>query len=565
MRLAAIRRGIWRLGALALSALPLALSAGSCGKVQDSRPLFDSNTNWLVPCVADDQCTGSLRCYCGQCTKPCSQDGECSLLRDALCAESSEALCGDGASAGGLCVKGCVEDAECGPRFSCRAGQCVPDPCSAGQCSARSCGMGVDRSWDDVFELASADLVALDEDALIYQRYFVLSNESELSDPGTGQCEASLERKRQALSKLLNSLSLDVNIEQPLPIDSERRIYRIDLRNYQWDRSVRVGAPVYADVWEALIANDDYAIPFVGTAADALKASTNSAVPVLLADSFIAAATRPELYSAILELPPRLEELMAGQLQVAPGREPSIQAGFIDEAELVAQRWDMGTRIGFVWTIADFGRPPGSLFDDPLQEPLGERELIFTLPNGMLAFAFANPDGQLLPSWSVTRDPREADRVARVPRSNWRRHAGALAIRDQVRSYVASNESQYAGSLSDIERRYPGAEALSLVLERDADQLTRRALQMAGLDPFQPDPITRVHEDFEGAVTLDAAAAVLFITPRDLLDNLQLLDPALSALEGGTVPRSVFTANYAVTVCTLSTVLENQPEVAPCL
>lgn len=120
--------GLWmlRVGSLALGALALSLSAGSCGKVAEPRPLFDSNTNWLVPCVADDQCTGSLRCYCGQCTKPCSQDGECSLLSDALCAESSEVLCGQSASAGGLCVRGCAADAECGPRFSCSAGQCVP-------------------------------------------------------------------------------------------------------------------------------------------------------------------------------------------------------------------------------------------------------------------------------------------------------------------------------------------------------------------------------------------------------------------------------------------------------
>lgn len=122
-----MRSTAFQVGLLALSSLALALSAGSCGKVKEGgQPLFDSNTNWLVPCVADDQCSGSLRCYCGQCTKPCGQDAECSLLSDALCAESSEVLCGQSASAGGLCVRGCAADAECGPRFSCSAGQCVP-------------------------------------------------------------------------------------------------------------------------------------------------------------------------------------------------------------------------------------------------------------------------------------------------------------------------------------------------------------------------------------------------------------------------------------------------------
>jgi hypothetical protein len=255
---------------------------------------------------------------------------------------------------------------------------------------------------------------------------------------------------------------------------------------------------------------------------------------------------------------------LLNQLGIAAGSEPTIQAGFIDEAELVAQRWEMGVRVGHLWSIADFGRPPGSLFDDPLQAPLGERELIFTLPNGMLAFAFADTAGQLQQSWSVTRDPREADRVARAPRSNWRRHAGALAIRDQVRGYVTANAAQYGDTLSAIEQRYPGGQELSLMLERDADQILRRALQQAGLDPFQPDPTVRVHEDFEGPVTLEAAAALLLITAEELRDNLPLLDPRLSSLDGGTVPRSVFTASYPGALCVLSTVLENQPDPAYC-
>lgn len=437
-------------------------------------------------------------------------------------------------------------------------------PCSAGQCPARPCEPELDRTWDDVFELVSVDLLAIDAEDRYFQRYLTLGNEAELSDPGSGQCEASLERKRQALSKMLNSLSLDVNIEQPLPIDAERRIYRIDLRDYQWDRRVRVGAPVYADVWEALIANDVHAMPFLGADAEDVSADTVTAVPVLLVDAFLATATRPELYAAILELPPTLESLLRNQLLIAPGSEPTIQAGFIDEVELVAQRWELGVTPGFLWTLADFGRTPGSLFDAPLEEPLGERELIFTLPNGMLAFSFVDTAGQLQPSWSVTRDPRESDRVTRVPRSNWRRHAGALAIRDQVRSYAASNAARYAGSLSEIERRYPGAEELSLVLERDADALTRRALQMAGLDPFQPDPISRVHEDFEGPVSLEAAAALLLVSPRTLEDNLDLLDPALQPLAGGTVPRSVLTASYTSTMCILSVALENQPDPTYC-
>ncbi len=555
--------GAVRIGLLALGGLLLSLSAGSCGKVKDSRPLIDSNTNWLVPCMADDQCSGSLRCYCGQCTKPCGQDTECSLLSDAQCAESSEALCGESASPGGLCVRGCQGNEECGEDFSCTGGQCVPRPCSAGQCTARACGLSLYRSWDDVLQFAAGEVLELDSDDMPFIRFFTLGNESELSDPGTGVCEASLERKRQALSKLLNSLSIDPAITPPLPVDAERRLFRIDLRHYGWDRPVSLGVESHPDVWEALIANDPYALSFVGADADDLSADTGTSIPVLLVDSFIATATSPALYRAILAQPERLDQLLGEELGVPPESVPSFQAGFVEEVELLAQRWELGVRTGYVWSIAEFGRGPGGLFAEPLAAPLGERELIYSLPNGLQAFAFASAAGQLQDGWSVTIDPREPDRLARAPRSNWRRHGRTLAIRDQVRDQLLANEEEYGAELATLQQRFPGPEELALLLQRDASSLTRRALLSAGLDPDAAEPITRVSADFDAPVTLEAAAALLLLGPAELLDNLRLLDPALSALDGGTLPRSVFTELYGSSSCILSAVLENQPSNCP--
>jgi len=113
---------VLRVWFLALSALALALGLGSCGKVAEgNEELFDSNTNWLLRCREDEHCTGSLRCYCGICTKPCGENSECGLLSGAECAESGESLCGEQASAGGLCVLACTGDLDCGAGFSCSA------------------------------------------------------------------------------------------------------------------------------------------------------------------------------------------------------------------------------------------------------------------------------------------------------------------------------------------------------------------------------------------------------------------------------------------------------------
>jgi hypothetical protein len=551
---------ILRVAVLA-SILLLALGLGSCGKVADGDPaVFDSNTNWLLRCRDDEQCNGSLRCYCGICTKPCGSSSECGLLGGAECAESGESLCGDQASAGGLCVLGCKQDVDCGAGFDCKAGQCVPKPC------ARPNG----HDWDMVFQAVASDLALQPVDDTPYLRYFELGTGSLDSDAGDS-CGLALSVKRQALSKLLNSLSLEGTLTPPTPIDGdEQRIYRIDLRDYSWDRLIALNGQLYNDAWEALVASDPYALSFTGDDADEAIVATGTTVPLVLVDSFIAAATQPSVYYALLGMDQGLLRDFLGQyllqgLAIPKDSPTSFEAGFTEGGvEFLAQQWPIATRAGFVWLISEYARMPGALFASPLQDSAGQRELVFTLPNALTAFGFAGPDGQRLDTWTVTRDPQEPDGVARVPRSNLRRHAGKLAIRDELRARVEANPTQFSTfDLEQIRQRFPGADALALQLQNDDATFTRPALNRLGIDPDAPDPILQGFAEFQRPLTLQTAAAELLLTQEDLLGNLSLLDPRLAALNGGTVDRGVFTALYPEIVCTFSAVLNNQPNACP--
>ena len=545
--------GLLRAGLLALSATLLTIGLGSCGKVADGgdEALFDSNTNWLSRCLDDSECNGSLRCYCGMCTKPCGQDNECNLLGGAQCAQSGEDVCGKQASAGGLCVLQCTGSSDCGAGFDCSAGQCVPKPCVTSGA----------LSWDEVFQDVNDDLVRADAEDRPYFRYITLSNGSG-DGSQDGPCGVATDVKRDAVIKLLNAASIDARPRAPVWVDSDSRVLRIDLRDFQWDRQILAGGD-YPDAWEALVDKDPYALAFAGADADDAAVDTGTSIPVILADSFIAIATQPEVYYALMNLPEQLDQYLVEELGIDPAA-PSVKAGFtLDGKEFLAQYWPTQVRDGYLWEIAEFGREPGAVLKDPLAQPLGQREIIFTQPNGMKAFAFMNSDGRRLDNWNVTYDAAERDNVARAPRSNWRRHPSQVVVRDEVLDYVTANPELYSDAdRAEITRLFIGPERLARMLERDYSTFEGAALTRIGQNTDR-EPVTISYAEYGRRVTLEVAAAELMLTPDELRDNLSLLNPALLALDGSSIERELFTALFHDSACLLYIVQENQPSDCP--
>jgi hypothetical protein len=81
-----------------------------------------------------------------------------------------------------------------------------------------------------VTQLVLADLEKFDRRARRFQRYFTLAH---LHNAGLSDDE--LQTYRNALAKLVNSLSWHPKIRNPEPIDPAKTVLRIDLRWFVWD------------------------------------------------------------------------------------------------------------------------------------------------------------------------------------------------------------------------------------------------------------------------------------------------------------------------------------------
>src|SRR5205807_2351831 len=139
-----------------------------------------------------------------------------------------------------------------------------------------------------------ADLDAVKERDRRFTRYFTLTH---LYNAGLSADE--MQSYRHGLSKLVNSLSWGPKVVVPQAIDAARTVFRIDLRDYQWNEKV----------WDAVLALNPYGtLPPTEAARDCCTV-THSTLPWVRGDWFVAAASRPLLYHDVLQLPKTDQEL----------------------------------------------------------------------------------------------------------------------------------------------------------------------------------------------------------------------------------------------------------------
>jgi mono/diheme cytochrome c family protein len=101
-----------------------------------------------------------------------------------------------------------------------------------------------------LLRLVRTDLENLEPRRRRFVRYLTLTHLANAGVP-----EEELTRHRQALAKLVNSLSWQPRIALPAPIDAGRTVYRIDLRDYKWTARQwdRLAAPCTAPTGAAAI------------------------------------------------------------------------------------------------------------------------------------------------------------------------------------------------------------------------------------------------------------------------------------------------------------------------
>jgi hypothetical protein len=430
--------------------------------------------------------------------------------------------------------------------------------------------------FDDLYIEIIQDLSGEDADDTQFYRYISLTNRFT-----AGVCADStvMDKERQGLTKILNMLSIRASIEEPLPINPEETIYRIDLRDFDWNRQITVEGTTFNDVWEAIADANPYAVEFEGDDVDDTKADTLTAFPVMFADQMMDVAVIGNLYYAIIDVDvtQTLGNFIANDLNINLAdnlaNEESIRAGTtksrISRQDRLVQRDDIEVRGGVIWQSFDFADDANeSIFDDPFGFNAGGTEAIFTMPNGMLGYIIADANDNIVEDSDILLDTNQNNFRAITSVSCSNCHAsGFIPVVDEVAAISIDNARQLELDRDEIEQLeaiYVSPTVFAKVVKDDSAAFYQSALQRANLPTQGGDPVSGTFLRFDADMRLADAAGDLGVTPDDLSRNLQLLDPVISVLDGGTLDRDDFTALYVESLCELSVQLENAPLAATC-
>ncbi len=394
-----------------------------------------------------------------------------------------------------------------------------------------------------------ADLEAAQPRRRRFLRYFSFAH---LIDAGAS--DADVRMARQALAKLVNSLSWHPRITVPQAIDPENSIFRVDLRDLQWnDRT-----------WNHTLEFYPYRLlhPADGLEARAFKAACGSELPWVKGDWFVATASRPPLYRDLLQLPATDRDLER-QLRVDALQdiqdEAVVRAGFngsgVARNNRLLERHDAA--FGAYWRSYDFSDNTDrqNLFEHPLGPVPGQNsfqhaggEIIFNLPNGLQAYLLVDGIGRRVDRApiEIVSDPKRPDRAVETGLSCFGCHVrGLIPKTDQVRAHVAKNPTAFLKEDASLVRSlYPPEVKFKRLLDEDAERYAR-ALARTGGRVEEPEPISTLTLRYEGELDRATAAAELGLQADEFcrrLAQLPALNRVLGPLQvrGGTVQRQVF-------------------------
>ena len=190
----------------------------------------------------------------------------------------------------------------------------------------------------EVLDTIEAHLNTLSSFDRAFARYFTLTHLY-----NAGETAEILREYRRALNKLVNSLSWESGITNPIPIDPQATIFHIDLRHYEWDVN---------DGWTKIEAEYPYHIAFDAQTAlrnqlERLQTQMKTDIPSVHIDWFIANASTPPLYHDLLSLPltdrdleTRLEVDVARNLINAPEFVCGGQDSTIRASPITTESWN---------------------------------------------------------------------------------------------------------------------------------------------------------------------------------------------------------------------------------
>jgi WD40 repeat protein/mono/diheme cytochrome c family protein len=412
----------------------------------------------------------------------------------------------------------------------------------------------------DVSNFVLADLEAMDRRTRRFQRYFTLAPLH-----NAGLSDEELQTYRNALAKLVNSLSWSPRVTLPVAVDPARTVLRIDLRWYLWD----------AATWNRILVEYPYGVLDDGTASRAVMVGTAARVPVIRADWFVGTASRAPLYYDVLQFPSSLTELER-QLRVDAvaniQQERVVRVGFngsgVSRFNRVLERHDSAQ--GVYWRSYDFDEPPANLIErgngnllpdrrnvfafplgpglvaEPFQHAGGEA--IFTLPNGLHAYYIAKSENTRLDKApvAIVSDPKRPDRAVEAGVSCMSCHVtGILPKADQIRDHLDKNPKAFSrGDASLIRALYPPKEKSLALMQEDAKRYAE-AVAKTGAKVSKFEAVSTITLKYEADLDLPAAAAEIGLAAEDFRERItksETLTKHVGALRpaGGTLTRALW-------------------------
>jgi mono/diheme cytochrome c family protein len=412
-------------------------------------------------------------------------------------------------------------------------------------------------SNEEIFKLIEKDLLASDIRQRQYLRYFTLTHLF-----NSGRSSDELGDHHKAVSKLVNSLSWKRNITKPVPIDVNRTILRIDLRDYEWTEQI----------WNRLTNANPYAVRYSTTSAGNCYNMTRSTVPFIRGDWFVFAASRPPLYHDILQLPDTdrvLEKLLKIDVNRNILEETVMRSGFVrsgvSQNNRLLERHD--SQNGAYWKSYDFASNTGrqNLFEHPLgpvssiKSVWSQRsflhaggEIIFSLPNGLQGYFLTDSKGNRIDKGptSIVSDPQQLDKAVVNGISCMSCHYNGIKVKhDEIRAVVEKTPTAFP-ERSVILAIYPATSLMDSKMREDAARFKTAVGQTGSSINQNGEPIASIAKRFEKELTLVEASAEAGVKPvalKTAIEANSTLGRQIGVLlvRGGKIKRSVFVNSFA--------------------
>ena len=461
-------------------------------------------------------------------------------------------------------------------------------------------------SEEDLLGLVHADAAGMKSEDRKHKRYFSLTSIWNESAPvGTGaiaraefdaEVRTRTETCRVALAKLLNSLSWAAEIAVPVQIDADGVVLRIDLRDFKGGFG---GEPWGEAEWRMVCERYPYGRRLGLKKERDLTEWLGTELPVVRADWFVFAASRPPLYHELLGLPggdgkPGADAELERVLEVVDDTDFHINIGGVARAGLLdgrsgvslhnrlverrektlvlidgpdgdaIDRFQRERASSYYWRSYDFedSIDAANLASHPLGPsspglPTEQRdyafahkggEIIFALPNGLQGYMVVDAAGRRLDDApaSVVFDRESSAGV-------WGRmtngisciacHAGGIIpVRDGVRSAASAVLPRAPSEV--LERLYPTEAEMTRLQVADRERFRgamRRIDPSYSCDTAACEPVRAISRRFAENPSFARAAAEFGVAPDQFTSAFGgPMKLVRARLESGAVSRAEF-------------------------